>query len=92
MLSSMTTNEIAQVSGRGTVTLPARIRKELGLREGDVLRVRLVDGSIQLTPTAVVPIELYTEERIAEFLAAAEMTPEELARAREAWGLPADHR
>ena len=84
------TNEIAQVSGRGTVTLPARIRKELGLREGDVLRVRLVDGSIQLTPTAVVPIELYTEERIAEFLAAAEMTSEELAAVDEAWGLTQD--
>lgn len=84
------TEEIAQMSGRGTVTLPARIRKELGLREGDVLRVRLVDGSIQLTPTAVVPIELYTEERIAEFLAAAEMTPEELAAVDEAWGLSQD--
>jgi antitoxin PrlF len=82
--------EIAQVSGRGTVTLPARVRKALGLREGDVLRVRLVDGSIQLTPTAVVPIELYTEERIAEFLSAAEMTPEELAAVDEAWGLTED--
>jgi len=87
----MAAEEIAQLSGRGTVTLPARIRKELGLREGDVLRVRLVEGSIQLTPAAVMPIELYTEERIAEFLAAAEMTNEELAAADEAWGLTRDH-
>lgn len=86
----MAAEEIAQLSGRGTVTLPARIRKELGLREGDVLRVRLVDGSIQLTPAAVMPIELYTEERIAEFLAAAEMTDEELAAADAAWGLTRD--
>lgn len=84
----MAPEEIAQLSGRGTVTLPARIRKELGLREGDVLRVRLVDGSIQLTPAAVMPIELYTEERVAEFLAAGEMTDEELERSRRAWGLP----
>lgn len=79
--------EIAQVSGRGTVTLPSKIRKELGLREGDVLRVRVVGGSIQLTPATLMPIELYTEERIAEFMAAAQLSDEELDAVDEAWGL-----
>ena len=84
----MVAEEIVKLSGEGAVALPARIRKELGLREGDIMRVRVVDGSIQLTPAEVMPIELYTEERIAEFLAAAEMTDEELERSRRAWGLP----
>jgi hypothetical protein len=69
-----------------------RIRKELGLRGGDVLRVRVIDGSIRLTPSTVVPTELYTEERIAEFLQAADMTDEELDAARDAWGLPVEGR
>lgn len=80
-------DEIAQVSGRGTVTLPAKVRRDLGLREGDVLRVRVVDGTIHLTPAAVIPIELYTEERIGEFREAAELSNEELAAVDRAWGL-----
>ena len=47
--------------------------------------MRIVDGAIQLKPLAAMPIELSTEERIAEFLAAAEMTPQELEASRKAW-------
>jgi AbrB family looped-hinge helix DNA binding protein len=77
--------EIAQLSGRGTVTLPADVRRRLGLREGDVLTVRLAGRSIVLTPAVVTPVELYTEERIEEFQRTAELTAEELAEARRAW-------
>jgi hypothetical protein len=51
-----------------------------------VLTVELSGRSIVLTPAVVAPVELYTEERIAEFEAGAELEPDELARAREAWG------
>jgi AbrB family looped-hinge helix DNA binding protein len=79
-----------RVSQRGTVTLPARFRRALDLEAGDRLRVRIVDGSVRLSPITEGPIELYTDERIAEFLAAAEMTDEELAAADQAWGLKRD--
>ncbi len=78
--------EIAQLSGRGTVTLPADIRRKLGLREGDVLTVRLSGRSIVLTPAVVTPIELYTDERISEFERSARLAPDELAGARRTWG------
>jgi len=81
-----------QLSGDGTISLPAKILKELGLRDGHLLRVRVVEGSIQLTPPAGLPFELYTEERITEFLEAAEMTDEELDAARDVWGLPVEGR
>lgn len=77
--------EIAQLSGRGTVTLPAGIRRELGLREGDVLAVRLSGRSIVLTPAVVTPVELYTDERITEFERSAELTADEVESARRAW-------
>ena len=80
---------IAQLSVRGTLTLPAEIRRDLGLGEGDVLTVEIRDGAVVLTPTVLSPVEIYTDERIAEFDESARMTPQELARAREAWGLPA---
>jgi antitoxin PrlF len=80
--------EITQLTGRGTVTLPAAIRRRLGLEAGDVLMVQVRDGSVVLTPTSLTPIELYTDARLAEFEEGAAMTDEELAASRAAWGLP----
>jgi len=77
---------MAQISRRGTITLPAEVRKRLGLEEGDVLTVRLSGRSIVLTPAVLTPIELYSDERIAEFEQGARLTKDELAAAQRAWG------
>lgn len=85
-------DSIAQVSGRGTVTLPADLRRRLGLRRGDVLAVRLTGGSIVLTPAVVTPVELYTDERIAEFGRNADLAADELVAARRTWNVSARRR
>ena len=77
--------DVAQLSSRGTVTLPASLRRELGLSEGDVLTVRLVNGAIVLTPAVVTEVEAYTDERIREFEEAARMNEGEIRAARRAW-------
>lgn len=60
--------EITTVTERGTLTLPAAIRKSLGLRGKQQLIVETTDkGEILLRPASVVPIEIYSEDRIAEF-------------------------
>lgn len=86
--AGMSPKPIVQLSGRGTVTLPAAVRRELGLGEGDVLTVEIRDGAILLVPAEVTEVERYTDERIREFEESAGMTAEELGRARGAWGLP----
>jgi bifunctional DNA-binding transcriptional regulator/antitoxin component of YhaV-PrlF toxin-antitoxin module len=63
------------------------VRRELGLQAGDAFQVRIDAGRIVLEPIEVTPVERYSETRIREFLESAEMSEEELARAREAWGL-----
>ena len=78
--------DIAQLSRRGTITLPAELRRELGLAEGDVLTVQLAGRSIVLTPAVVTPVELYTDERIAEFERSSGLGREELESVRRAWG------
>jgi len=65
------------------------VRRRLGLEEGDVLTVELSGRSIVLTPAVVSPIELYTDERIAEFAAAAALAPAEAERARGVAAAPA---
>jgi AbrB family looped-hinge helix DNA binding protein len=77
----------AQVGTRGQITLPAEIRKAVGLRSGDTLLVRVEEGKVVLEPAVVLPLELYTEDRVSEFARAAEMSDEEVARARRRWGL-----
>ncbi|WP_027883284.1 AbrB/MazE/SpoVT family DNA-binding domain-containing protein [Meiothermus rufus] len=78
---------IIQLSPRGQVTLPAAIRKTLGLKAGDVLLLRVEEGKVVLEPARVLPLEAYTEERIQEFTQAAAVSEEELAAFRKAWGL-----
>ncbi len=38
----------------GMLTLPAAIRKELRLKEGDYFEVEVIDGEVRLKPVAVV--------------------------------------
>jgi AbrB family looped-hinge helix DNA binding protein len=60
--------DIVFINERGMLTLPSRIRKELGLTGGQQLIVATTpEGELRLRPSISVPIEMYTEERIAEF-------------------------
>ena len=60
--------ETTYLTERGTITLPATMRKALGLAGKQQLIVETTDdGAILLRPAAIVPIETYSEERIAEF-------------------------
>lgn len=81
----MSEQVLVQVSSRGQVTLPAATRRELGIESGDALVVRVEDGRLVLEPVAVVTVERYDDDRVAEFARAAEMTDEEIAEARAAW-------
>ena len=56
-----------KVSGRGTVTLPRSIRRQFVLNKNSVLIAEATDGGILLRPASVLPREVYTEKRLAEF-------------------------
>ena len=53
---------------RGQVSIPKSVLNRLGLAgEVPMLVETTADGAILLRPAAVYPIEIYSEERIAEF-------------------------
>jgi bifunctional DNA-binding transcriptional regulator/antitoxin component of YhaV-PrlF toxin-antitoxin module len=58
------------VNNRGTMTLPKALRGRLGLAKGGVVLAEESADGILLRPGVTVPIELYTDARIAEFDAA----------------------
>lgn len=52
---------------RGVITLPAKLRKRYALVENDELIVEETAEGLLLRPSISMPIEIYTEARIAEF-------------------------
>ena len=60
--------ELVKLGKKGQVTIPKAILKRAGIAEESPLLIAATpDGSIVLRQAAVYPIELYTDERIAEF-------------------------
>ncbi|MGY0287997.1 MAG: AbrB/MazE/SpoVT family DNA-binding domain-containing protein [Candidatus Methanodesulfokora washburnensis] len=54
---------ITKVHKGGVIKLPAWIKHEIGLKEGDILLVDVQDGRIVLTPQEIVdPIEKLSSE------------------------------
>jgi len=52
---------------RGTITIPAALRKSFGLNGHDRLIIEDTEEGLLLRPSVSVPIEIYTEDRIKEF-------------------------
>jgi AbrB family looped-hinge helix DNA binding protein len=55
------------INGRGGITIPASLREAFGLGAGEELIAEQTPEGILLRPSITTPIEVYTEERIAEF-------------------------
>ena len=68
------------VSGRGQITLPAAMRKRLGIKAGGVLVVEDRKGELVLRPAAVVELDAYTDEEIARWEREDRLAPGERSR------------
>ncbi len=55
------------VSNRGQVTLPASIRKRLGIQSGGVVTLEEKDNVVVLRPAAVVEMGTYSDEEVARW-------------------------
>ncbi len=55
------------VSGRGQITLPASMRRRLGIKAGGVLVAEERKGELVLRPAAVVELDTYTDEEIGRW-------------------------
>ena len=85
--------ETSKVGKRGAVVIPAGLRKRFGIEEGSFIIAEEREDGILIRPAAVLPVEIYTPERIAEFLLGNAIDAEDYARAVEqvkAMGLDPD--
>ncbi len=61
--------ETIRINKRGSLTLPMALRKKLGLARGGVVLAESTSEGIVLKPAVAFPIEIYSDERISEFVA-----------------------
>ena len=55
------------ITSRGVVTLPAKLRREMGLKADDQLIAETTPDGLLLRPAVTLPVEMYSEARIREF-------------------------
>ncbi len=60
-------NETLVVSSRGQITLPAAIRKRLGIKSGDVVMLQDRGNEIVLKPGIALEVQQYTDEQMTQW-------------------------
>jgi AbrB family looped-hinge helix DNA binding protein len=60
--------EPSRVGKRGTVVIPAALRRRYGIEEGTFVIAEPRDGGVLIRPALVLPVEVYTPERKAQYL------------------------
>jgi AbrB family looped-hinge helix DNA binding protein len=71
------------MTSRGVVTLPAKVRREMGLKPDDQLIAETTPDGLLLRPAVTLPIEIYSALRIREFDQAEEDLAKVLRRGRK---------
>ena len=73
----------SRVGKRGTVVIPAALRRRFGIEEGSLVIAEDREEGIPIRPAATISLEIYTPERRAEFLLSNAVDEEDYARAKE---------
>lgn len=60
--------ETSKVGKRGTIVVPAVLRRKFGIEEGRLIVAEERPDGILIRPAVAVPVEIYSPERRAEFL------------------------
>jgi AbrB family looped-hinge helix DNA binding protein len=59
--------EVLTVSRRGQITLPAGMRRHLGIAPGGAVIVEECEGELRLKPAAVMEVAHYSDTQIAQW-------------------------
>ena len=71
--------DTTKVGKRGTVVIPAGLRRKYGFKEGSLVIAEARAEGVLLRPVVTLPLEIYTPERKAEFLLNNAVTPKDYA-------------
>ena len=74
--------EAVKVGKRGTIIVPAKLRKRYGIEEGALVTTGPREDGVLIRRAIVLPVERYAPERKAEFLLSNATTAKDYQRAR----------
>jgi AbrB family looped-hinge helix DNA binding protein len=60
-------SEVIAINGRGTMTLPKKLRERLGVKAGGQVVAEETEDGVLLRLGITLPVEIYSEKRLAEF-------------------------
>jgi AbrB family looped-hinge helix DNA binding protein len=75
--------ETSKVGKRGSIVMPARLRRKFGIEEGGLVIAEEREDGILIRPAVAYPVEIYTPERKAEFFLTNAISEEDYLEARE---------
>ena len=75
--------ESSKVGKRGTFVIPAKLRRRFGIEEGSEVIAEETPEGILIRPAMMVPIEVYSDERKAEFLLSNAVDAEDYREAQQ---------
>jgi AbrB family looped-hinge helix DNA binding protein len=64
----MATREIGKIGKRGTIVIPAELRRRFAFNEGTPVIIEECEDGLSVRPAVAIPVEIYSPERKAEFL------------------------
>lgn len=79
----MSDRRTTTVGSRGTVVIPADLRRRYGLEQGTTIIAEPREEGLLLRPAAVLPLETYSDERKAEFLLSNAVDEDDYRRAAD---------
>lgn len=76
-------SETSKVGKRGSIVIPAPLRRRYGIEEGSLVVAEETDAGILIRPAVALPVEIYDDRRRAEFLLSNATDERDYARAVE---------
>lgn len=73
----------SRVGKRGSIVIPADVRRKYGFEEGSLVLVEEGDEGVNLRPAVALPVEIYGPRRRAELLLENAVDEEDYRRAAE---------
>jgi len=81
--SSVQDESWIKILPKGLITIPKKIREKLGIKEGDVAKVKISKRSIIIEPRESTEYRLFTDEEIKQWVKDDKL-PEKLAKKAQA--------
>lgn len=60
--------DVSKVGKRGSVVIPATLRRRFGIEEGSLVMAEATEEGVLIRPAVAIPVEVYSPKRKAEFL------------------------